>query len=52
MLEKTYNPREVEERLYRAWEESGATGIRLRTDQPEAMELMAELTGAARRVSG
>ena len=24
MLEKTYNPREVEERLYRAWEESGA----------------------------
>ena len=24
MLEKTYNPREVEERLYRQWEESGA----------------------------
>src|SRR5450432_2054893 len=24
MLEKTYNPREVEERLYRAWEDSGA----------------------------
>src|SRR5262245_51622767 len=23
MLEKTYNPREVEERLYRQWEESG-----------------------------
>src|SRR5438045_8561512 len=24
MLEKTYNPREVEERRYRPWEESGA----------------------------
>jgi valyl-tRNA synthetase len=24
MLDKTYNPREVEERLYRQWEESGA----------------------------
>jgi valyl-tRNA synthetase len=24
MLEKTYNPRDVEERLYRQWEESGA----------------------------
>jgi F420-dependent oxidoreductase-like protein len=32
---------------YRAWEESGITGLTIRTDQDEAIELMAELAGAA-----
>jgi len=32
---------------YRAWEDSGATGLTIRTDQDEALELMAELAGAA-----
>ena len=33
---------------YRAWEESGITGLTIRTEQDEALELMAEITGAAR----
>ncbi len=33
---------------YKAWEDSGATGLTVRTSQSEAMELMAELTGANR----
>ena len=31
---------------YRAWEDSGATGLTVQTDQDEALELMAELAGA------
>ncbi len=31
---------------FRAWEDSGATGLTVSTSQPEAIELMAELTGA------
>jgi len=31
---------------FKAWEDSGATGLTITTNQPEAMELMAELTGA------
>ncbi len=31
---------------YRAWEDSGATGLTIGTQQDEAVELMAELTGA------
>ncbi len=31
---------------YRAWEGSGATGLTVRTDQPEALELMAKLAEA------
>jgi F420-dependent oxidoreductase-like protein len=34
---------------YRAWEESGATGLTLHTDQIDAIELIAELGGTARR---
>jgi F420-dependent oxidoreductase-like protein len=30
---------------YKAWEDSGATGLTLHTNQPEAMQLMAELAG-------
>jgi hypothetical protein len=30
---------------YRAWAESGITGLTLVTEQPEAMELMASLAG-------
>jgi hypothetical protein len=30
---------------YRAWEGSGATGLTVLTQQPEALELMAELAG-------
>ena len=33
---------------YRAWADSGITGLTIVTDQPEAMELMAKLGGAAR----
>ncbi len=33
---------------YRAWEDSGATGLTISTDQTEAMELMAELAGTNR----
>ncbi len=33
---------------YRAWEDSGATGLTISTDQPEVLELMAEITGASR----
>jgi F420-dependent oxidoreductase-like protein len=31
---------------YRRWEDSGVTGLTVNTEQPEAMELMAELAGA------
>jgi F420-dependent oxidoreductase-like protein len=31
---------------FKAWEDSGATGLTVRATQPEAIELMAELTGA------
>ena len=30
---------------YRAWAESGSTGLTIVTHRPEAMELMAELAG-------
>jgi hypothetical protein len=33
---------------YRAWEDSGLTGLTINTAQDEALELMAELTGANR----
>jgi len=32
---------------YRAWEDSGATGLLIRTNQDEAVELMAEMAGRA-----
>ena len=35
---------------FKAWEDSGATGLTVRSNQPEAIELMAELTGAAASV--
>jgi len=41
------SPARIRER-YRAWEESGATGLTIGTDQDEALELMAEITGASR----
>ena len=44
------SPTRIRER-YRAWEESGATGLTIRTEQDEALELMAEITGAARGAS-
>lgn len=40
-------PARIRER-YRAWEDSGATGITINTQQDEALELMAEITGANR----
>jgi len=33
---------------YRAWADSGATGLLIRSTQDEAIELMAELAGAPR----
>ena len=33
---------------FQAWEDSGATGLTINTDQDEALELMAEITGAAK----
>jgi alkanesulfonate monooxygenase SsuD/methylene tetrahydromethanopterin reductase-like flavin-dependent oxidoreductase (luciferase family) len=33
---------------YRAWADSGITGLTLVTDQPQAMELMADLAGSKR----
>ena len=33
---------------YRAWAESGITGLTITTEQPEAMELMATLAGGSR----
>jgi F420-dependent oxidoreductase-like protein len=33
---------------YRAWADSGITGLTISTEQPEAMELMASLAGAVR----
>ena len=44
------SPARVRER-YRAWEASGATGLTIHTRQPEALELMAEITGAAGTVA-
>ena len=35
---------------FKAWEDSGATGLTVRASQPEAIELMAELTGAPAKV--
>jgi alkanesulfonate monooxygenase SsuD/methylene tetrahydromethanopterin reductase-like flavin-dependent oxidoreductase (luciferase family) len=40
-------PARIRER-YRAWAESGITGLTISTEQPDAMELMAELAGAKR----
>jgi F420-dependent oxidoreductase-like protein len=40
-------PARIRER-YRAWADSGVTGLRLDTEQTEAMELMASLAGASR----
>jgi hypothetical protein len=34
--------------LYRAWADSGITGLTISTEQPEAMELIASLAGAVR----
>ncbi len=34
---------------FRAWEDSGATGLTINTDQDEALELMADITGASRQ---
>jgi F420-dependent oxidoreductase-like protein len=34
---------------WKAWESSGATGLMIHTQQPEALELMAELAGCERR---
>jgi F420-dependent oxidoreductase-like protein len=42
-------PARIRER-YRAWEDSGITGLTIRTDQDEALELMAELAGTAEAV--
>jgi F420-dependent oxidoreductase-like protein len=42
-------PARIRER-YRAWEDSGATGLTVRTNQDAALELMAEITGASRAV--
>src|SRR4029450_8434468 len=33
---------------YRAWVDSGITGLTISTEEPEAMELMASLAGAVR----
>jgi hypothetical protein len=40
-------PARIRER-YRAWAECGITGLTVATEQPAAMELLAELAGAAR----
>jgi F420-dependent oxidoreductase-like protein len=40
-------PGRIRER-YRAWADSGITGLTIVTEQPEAMELMADLAGATR----
>jgi F420-dependent oxidoreductase-like protein len=36
---------------YRAWEDAGVTTLLVQSRQPEALELMAEITGAAQAVS-
>jgi len=41
-------PRERIRERFRAWEDSGATGITLLTESPEAMSLLAELAGTQR----
>lgn len=38
-------PQRIRER-YRAWEDSGATGLLIRTTQDEAIEVMAQLAGS------
>lgn len=43
-------PARIRER-YRAWEDSGVTGLTISADQPEALELMAELAGAKQAVA-
>ncbi len=40
-------PARIRER-YKAWEDCGLTGITISGQQPEAMELMAEITGASK----
>jgi F420-dependent oxidoreductase-like protein len=40
-------PARIRER-FKAWEDSGATGLTVNTDQDEVLELMAEITGANR----
>ena len=42
----TGTPARIRER-YRAWEDSGLTGLSIRTDQDQALELMAEPAGKA-----
>ena len=41
-------PARIRER-YQAWADCGITGLTINTQQPEAMELMAEITGSNRR---
>jgi alkanesulfonate monooxygenase SsuD/methylene tetrahydromethanopterin reductase-like flavin-dependent oxidoreductase (luciferase family) len=41
-------PGRIRER-WKAWETSGATGLMIHTQQPEALELMAELAGCEPR---
>ena len=43
---RSSGPRERIRERWRAWEDSGATGLTVRTQQDEAFELMAELAGA------
>ena len=45
------SPARIRER-YRAWEDSGLTGITVNTTQDEALELMADITGASRGNQG
>ncbi|MDA0269580.1 MAG: LLM class F420-dependent oxidoreductase [Chloroflexi bacterium] len=40
-------PARIRERV-RAWQDSGITGLTLQTRQPEALEVMAEITGASK----
>lgn len=40
-------PARIRER-YRAWEDSGITGLTVMSRQPEALELMADITGASK----
>ena len=41
------SPARIRER-YRAWEDSGITGLTIGAEQEAAMELMAELAGTAK----
>jgi hypothetical protein len=40
-------PGRIRER-YRAWADCGITGLTISTEQPEALELMAEIAGTRR----